>query len=286
MRGEIERFLRVKGEDYSDDTRDKYRRLLLDLAAWLSRERVAAPTTEDLQRWIDTHQWGAHQRHVAVYTLRSYFGWAIGPSSPAHALRKPRRSQSPHPTISRDQALRLLFSLDTMGAKGRRDLAILCLMLDQGLRAGEVCRLELEHLQVEERIFFVLQKGRRWRQGAFSVYTRAALSAWLAVRPSVARPETRTVFCSLGGHTPGRPFTRYGLLRLLQTQGRRAGIGPVHPHMFRRGMAVMMARLGAPQPFIQLAGGWDDPDQVRTYTLALDPKDADPWFPTSSLMGG
>src|SRR3972149_1862992 len=105
MRGEIERFLREGSERWSEETAYKYRHLLEDFARWA--EEIVNPSTEDMQAWIDGHRWGVHQRHLAVYTLRSYFGWAIGPSSPAHALRKPRRARSPHPTITREQAARL-----------------------------------------------------------------------------------------------------------------------------------------------------------------------------------
>lgn len=276
---EIERFLQSR--DYSARTSENYRRLLGDLEQWLGGRQ---PTTELLQEWIDNHRWGGHQRRQAVYVMRAYFGWEIGLQSPAHKLTKPRVRLTPQRTITEADAMKLLTSLDTMTVKGKRDVAIICLLLDQGLRASEIVRLRLEDLRVEERTFVVLQKGRRWRQGAFSELTQVALGSWLAVRPMVALRSCQTVFCSLSGHGAGGPLTRAGLWKMLVQEGKRCGIGPVHPHMFRRGMATMMARSGAPLPIIAVSGGWESHAQVRVYTQALRPRDGDPWFPTNSLM--
>lgn len=284
MRENVERYLRERSDKWSEETRCKYSRILRLVASELPA--AGEVTSEILESWLDSRRtWGPSQRHIAVYALRAFFGWLVGPAaSPAHKLRRPRRTRRPQPTLTESQAQRVLAAIDTATPKGKRDLAILCLMLDQGLRASEVCQLRLRDLLLDERAFHVKQKGGRWRTGAISPYTQSAIAAWIACRDGLALASTDTLFCSVGGNTPGRPLTREGLFRLVRTLGKRAGISGLHPHMFRRGMAVMMARHGAPQRIIELSGGWEDPEQVTTYTQGLSPKDADPWFPTRSLM--
>src|SRR3989304_5702879 len=135
--------------------------------------------------WLDSHaHWGPSTKHVAVTSLRAFFAWAVGrASSPAHLVALPRRPIRPQRTLSADQAEKLLGSLDTSRRKGIRDLALIALLLDTGLRSSEICRLELIHVELERRTFQALTKGNRWERGVFSEYTRSVAERRLAARP-------------------------------------------------------------------------------------------------------
>lgn len=288
--GWIDEFLAANRAGWSDETNYKYGRILRDVGAALrksGRSNIRRVRPADLNAWLENQTaWGPSQRHIAISAMRRFFAWALGVErSPARTLHSPRRVIVPQPTVSRQAAEALLASLDTSTAKGRRDLAILCLLFDQGLRASEICRLQLAHVDLEARTFVVRKKGGKYRRGAFSSYSQAALAGWLACRHTVARPGIETVFVSIRGTKPGSGLTRSGLGLIVRRLGRKAGIGPISPHMFRRAMAVMMIRLGAPQRLVELSGGWETPDEITRYTQALNPTDADPYFPMSDLMG-
>lgn len=108
--------------------------------------------------------------------------------------------------------------------KARRDLAILRLLHDLGLRRGEVVSLDLEHLNLETGAVSVLGKGRAARTSlTLPSETVAALRAWLAVRG----PEPGPLFTNFDRAGKGSRLTGTSLYRLTK------GLGLGRPHGIR-----------------------------------------------------
>ena len=92
-----------------------------------------------------------------------------------------------------EQARALLDSCDPQTATGRRDLAILTLLLRLGLRAGEVAGLRLEDLDWRAGELVVVGKGRRSERLPLPVDVGEAITGYLRD----GRPDSalgRTVF--------------------------------------------------------------------------------------------
>jgi integrase/recombinase XerD len=135
---------------------------------------------------------------------------------------------------------RLLSSCDRRTLMGRRDFAVLTLLVRLGLRAGEVVRLELDALD--------------WRQGEVVVHGKAktrarlplpqdvgeALSAYLVRRPRV---DSRALF--LRSRAPLQRLTQGGITHLVAQASKRAGLARVSPHKLRHTLATEMLRRGA-----------------------------------------
>jgi integrase/recombinase XerC len=85
---------------------------------------------------------------------------------------------------------RLLAVLDGRpGAKGARDLAILRLLYDLGLRRSEVVELDLADVDLEAGRVAVRGKGRTQKVSlSLPAATAAALARWLALRGAAAGP--------------------------------------------------------------------------------------------------
>jgi integrase/recombinase XerC len=84
----------------------------------------------------------------------------------------------------RNALLRMVSSLKASSTgKGRRDYAILRLLLDLALRRGEIVSLGLEDVDLNEGRIMILGKGRNKREPlSLPRETRDALSAWISVR--------------------------------------------------------------------------------------------------------
>jgi integrase/recombinase XerC len=290
MRTKVDQFLRTRGRRWSPETIDKYRRTLLDLAAWLpTRGGGLSPTLEELQEWLEAHdQWGYSQEHVAICAIRAFYRWLLGPgASPVEGLSSTRRAGDtpPQRTLSLQDVKSLIASLDTNSVKGRRDLAIVILMLDRGLRSSEICRLSLDRLDLERRHLAVIVKGGRWSRRTFSHYTASCLAAWLAFRPTVAVPGTSTVFVSVGGTKPGTTLTRCGLTVIFRRLGGQAGIGRLSPHDLRRTYATLSLQFGTPSRIVQLGGDWGSLAEVERYSRGLDVEEWDEWSPVHRILG-
>lgn len=109
-------------------------------------------------------------------------------------------------------------------AKAKRDLAILRLLHDLGLRRGEVVSLDVEHFNLEATTVSVLGKGRAARVNlTLPPETVAALRGWLAVRGDTAGP----LFVNFDRAGKGSRLTGGSLYRLTQ------GLGLGRPHGIR-----------------------------------------------------
>ena len=207
----------------------------------------------------------------AVGAFRRFFKWCH--SGAAAGIPFPAVEERTQRTLSELEVTAVLEGCDTATGFGVRDLAMFMLLWDSGIRSAELCGLQLSQLKIQERMFTVMAKGyrgrRRERFGAFSEETANQLLTWLAFRERAARPETTTVFCSLGGSTSGRPITRRGLQDICQSAAERAGVPRFAPHAFRRGLAVAALEAGAPDEVLVRFMGWKSARMVGVYTRAL-----------------
>lgn len=146
-----------------------------------------------------------------------------------------------------DQVRRLLAACDACTAVGKRDLAIVTLLVRLGLRGGEVAGLRLDDID--------------WRAGTISVRGKGNCHERLPLPPDIgrrlaeylrhARPadaQGRTVFV--------RHFAPHHALSVTRVNGivadaaRRAGLGRVHAHLLRHTAATELLRAGASLPEI------------------------------------
>jgi len=67
------------------------------------------------------------------------------------------------PTFSRLQLQTLLSVINTSTPEGYRDMTVIMVLLDTGLRVSELTSLTLKDVQLEEGVLKVSGKGRRER---------------------------------------------------------------------------------------------------------------------------
>ena len=114
-------------------------------------------------------------------------------------MRVHRPDPGPQRTLDAKEVKTLVASIDTTTKAGSRDLPMVLLMLDTGLRAAEVCGLLVKHLEIPNRRLWVEGKGGKWREAIYSERTAVYLEDWLSTRAQVARPDNPTVYCGMGG---------------------------------------------------------------------------------------
>ena len=109
-------------------------------------------------------------------------------------------------------------------AKAKRDLAILRLLHDLGLRRGEAVSLDLEHVDLAAGTVAVLGKGRAGRASlSLPPETKAALAAWIEARGSVPGP----LFTNCDRAGKGQRLSGTSINRLTH------GLGLGRPHGIR-----------------------------------------------------
>lgn len=272
-------------------TVEGYRWEVQHLATWGSEcglQSARSFRSSDLTRYLAERRdagIGPSAIKRAIAAFRSFFAFTVGASkSPARNIPYPKVPRRVQRTLTVEEASQVLASFDTSTTTGARDLALFAFMIDSGLRASEVCRVQLSDLRLDDRTALVVVKGGQQRFGIFSEYTAHLLASWLAVRSGVALESETALFVSVGGLKPGTALTRDGLKCLYRRVAFRSGVGMFSPHALRRSFATLSTVFHAPSRSVQQAGGWGDIRQVERYTQALDPRAFDPYFPMPNLV--
>jgi integrase/recombinase XerD len=162
-------------------------------------------------------------------------------SGAALAVTGRRRVSLPR-GIEPAQARALLSSCDRRTALGRRDHAMLVVLLRLGLRAGEVARLRLDDLDWRAGEIVVRGKGSRLDRLPMPVEVGEAIAAYLQRgRP---RSDRRELF--LRARAPLAPIATGTVGSTVRRACRRAGIAEVGPHRLRHTLACEMVRAEVP----------------------------------------
>lgn len=162
-------------------------------------------------------------------------------SQAALVVRGRRASVLPR-RISSEHARALLGSCDRRGPLGRRDYALIILLLRLGLRRGEVARLALDDIDWRAGELVIHGKGGRDDRLPLPADVGAAIAAYL--RRGRPASDRREVF--LRARAPYAPIAPGTVASTVRRACRRAGIPEVGSHRLRHTTACEMVHAGVP----------------------------------------
>ena len=121
--------------------------------------------------------------------------------------------------------------------KAVRDLAIVLLAVQRGLRRSEIAGLTVDDIDLEDGKLAVRRKGKREKHKIdIAGATCEALARWVAIRDAHANAGETGAFVAMGNRHGGRSITDravYGVIRNAgHVLGKKAGNG-WHPHALR-----------------------------------------------------
>lgn len=189
----------------------------------------------------------------------------IQDDNPVAAIQGPRRRRGLPQTPSKAQMKRLLAAPDSRTARGQRDRAALELLYASGLRASELCNLELDELHLQLGVVRPHGKGDKERVVPVGGPAKAALELYLAEgRPRLLKGcPSRYIF--IGNRA--RALSRMALFRQVRRYARSAGISDaVSPHQLRHAFATHLLQGGADLRAVQQMLGHADLSTTEIYT--------------------
>lgn len=175
---------------------------------------------------------------------------------------KPPKAEPRREAILDTQTVERLLVAASQGATGSRDVAILTLLFDTGLRAGELVALRVENIDLGARVLTVPSGKTGGRSVPIGRTAAKALRAWFRAHPTGAGalfPSART----------GGPLSSGSLLQCLYRIGRRAQIS-THPHQWRHSFAVNFLRNGGDAFTLQRILGHSTLVMTRWYSSLND----------------
>lgn len=149
-----------------------------------------------------------------------------------------------------------------------RDVAIILLLLDTGMRASELCDLTIAQVDLKNHKARVFGKGSKERILPFSARTTKTLWKYLTTRDGAKENDRLFVTAD------ERPYNRQALLQLLNSLGARAGVPDCHPHRFRHTFAITFLRNKGDAYTLQMLLGHSTMEMVKIY-LQLAQSDVD-----------
>lgn len=195
---------------------------------------------------------------------------------PAAMAVAPKRDQTIPSHLSEPEIERLIETPNTGDPLGRRDRAILELFYASGLRLSELVAIDLEDVNLSDRMIRVMGKGGKERLVPFNQSTLTAIRAWMKDRAAIigsrepaagSRKKSRVPSDPLFINYRGTRLTGRSVDRLLRRYvaqcSTRIGISP---HALRHSFATHLLQRGADLRAIQELLGHARLSTTQRYT--------------------
>lgn len=165
--------------------------------------------------------------------------------------------------LTPEEQTRLLEQPNPNCRTGLRNLCMIRIMLNIGLRASEVISLKAKHIDwLSGKVYIKQGKGNKDRILWLGEDDLNLLRQWREVKP-----ESEYLFTTLQGNTLNDRYLRAMVKRL----GEQAGISKdVHPHMCRHTFATDLYRETKDIRLVQKALGHSDLSTTMIYTHIVD----------------
>lgn len=256
----------------SEQTVKGYRSDLWEFFDFLKKEGVESfeeVTYNHLRSYISLlSQKGLKKASVArkVSSIRSFFKWLrregyIG-KNPSASLSSPKYRRPLPRWLTEEETIRLLEAPRDDDLQGVRDRAILELLYSTGLRVGELLKLRLSDLNLEQRLIRVKGKGGKERLVPFGEKALLALKDYLSIREALG-PKEDFVFLNRFG----KRLSPRWVQKSLKLYALKGGIfKPVTPHLLRHTFATHLLDQGADLRAIQELLGHSRLSTTQRYT--------------------
>jgi len=147
--------------------------------------------------------------------------------------------------LTREQAKELLTVPDRTTVKGKRDAAILALLVGCALRRAELAALKMEDIQQREGRWVIADlrgKGGRIRTVAIPMWVKLLMDNWTTAAGHSAGRLLRPV--SKGGRIVGEEFSDWAVWSVVETSAKAIGIERFGAHDLRRTCAKLCRKNG------------------------------------------
>lgn len=192
---------------------------------------------------------------------------------PLYLARVPRGFPNSHLAITEGEYQKLIDVLKDQGKRSLRDLAIIMLLHDTGMRIGELVSLSVEDIEEDLSAVIHTEKTVRQRRVFWNPDTDDILQQYLVDRVNYGpADEIDALFISEGSRN-GKPFSRRSIERIFTITLRKAGIErKLSPHSFRHAFIHRLAKLSVPDAIIAQLVGHSTPATIAHYTKLSRPE--------------
>lgn len=202
-------------------------------------------------------------------SVRLFAAWLVDegelPTDPLVGLRPPKLDVKVTPVLSDDQVKALVTACQGKSFRDRRDEALVRLMVETGIRAGEAVALTVDDVDLDAGMATIVRgKGGKGRRVPFGPQTARSLDRYLRLRRGHKLARSGRLWLS----DNGRGFSYDGLRKTLVWRAELAGIKGFHPHVLRHTAAHRWLAAGGSEGGLMAVAGWANRAMLERYAAA------------------
>lgn len=251
----------------SENSRRAYARALTCFLSWYqqaARGPLSKLVVEEYRTELERQRLSPSTVNVRLSALRKLVSEAAGigllPVETAASIQKVRGARKlgvrAGNWLTKEQASALLHAPDVSTLKGKRDRALLGLLIGCGLRRSEIAALAIEEVQQRDGRWVLPDlagKGGRVRTVPVPAWVKNLLDEWTAAAGLAGGKLFRAI--DKGGRIWGQGITPKVVWWIVLKYAKQAGIPKLAPHDLRRTCAKLCRAAGGDLEQIQLLLG-------------------------------
>lgn len=259
----------------SENTIRTYVQAVRTFAAFCEWHKIPQGPTQITKEHMETFATEQVRKHTPataesrVRHVRTFFAWLVEEGelaeSPMASIKAPKVPETEVPILLIHELERIFKACAGLGFNEMRDRAIFRLLLDTGLRAGELLAMQMEDIDWELQRIKVHGKGRRERYAPLGYKSERDLDRYCRrARKGAAGPGLTNkgpVWLS----ADGSPIEARTLRSMIERRGVSADLEGLHPHLFRHTFAHLWLLNGGSELDLMKIAGWTNPAILARY---------------------
>lgn len=260
----------LQANNRSPATQAIYERSVLALWRYLETQgmptAVSAISREHIESWLASILQNRSPSTAETYYrgVLGFFKWLLEEGeireSPLARVKPPHVPELETPVLREEQLKAILKVCEGNDFIARRDMAMIRLLIDTGLRRSELAGLSVEDVDIRQRLLRVRGKGGRIRVVPFGIKASRDLDRYLRSRDRHQHRELQPLWLGRSGSIKGRT-----LLDIVRRRAKQAGVGHVWTHIFRHSFAHHYLAGGGQETSLMLLAGWRTRDMLSRY---------------------
>lgn len=217
----------------------------------------------------ETARTSAVSSHQHFRNLRVLFKWLAregerAAPDPMPRVDPPKTTRQVKRILATEELAALLRACEGQDFESRRDMAILRIFIDTGVRVSGLANVKLEHVSLPHREITVTLKGGDQHTIPLGRKSAAALDRYIRARARHRHTDSPWLWVGMAGRDPGH-FGSAGIQDMLARRGRAAGITDLTPHWFRRTFAHDWLEGGGSEADGMRIAGWKTRAMIELY---------------------
>lgn len=241
--------------DVKAKSADTYKKATKQFMRYLAENSITEPTRETVISWREYLREEHKPTTIQLYltAIKLFFSWLEQEGLYKNIANKVKgvKIQKGHKkdSLTSNQSKEVLSDIDTTTAKGKRDYAIVALLLTTGLRTIEIVRADVADLRTvgDSTALFILGKGRDEKSEYVKVAPQVekALREYLKTRD--IKDESEPLFTSTSNENKGGRLTTRTISKIAKTSLVNAGLNSdrLTAHSFRHTAGTLALMNGA-----------------------------------------